>query len=236
MDGRRAGDFERSKPVPHAGAWTLVIPGGEGNTEPAGAGFVTVTVDPRGKVSLSGFLADGTPIRQKTLISRDGQWPLFARLYKNLGSVAGWIDFTPGAGSGQGGLVVWIQPPRNKPPYASGFVNTLAAEASSYTPAAGGSNPLGFTNGIVVLSGAGLPGSLTNSFHVDAKGKIVSADPRTFSLKLVGKTGLFQGSARTASGKSIAFKGAQLQSRNCGYGYFLNENKESGLVYLGSKP
>jgi hypothetical protein len=187
-------------------------------------------------VSLSGFLADGTPIRQKTLISRDGQWPLFARLYKNLGSVAGWIDFTPGAGSGQGGLVVWIQPPRNKPPYASGFVNTLAAEASSYTPAAGGSNPLGFTNGIVVLSGAGLPGSLTNSFHVDAKGKIVSADPRTFSLKLVGKTGLFQGSARTASGKSIAFKGAQLQSRNCGYGYFLNENKESGLVYLGSKP
>jgi hypothetical protein len=233
MNGQAAGDFDRDHPSPQAGSWTMIIPGGDGITEPAGAGLVSVKVDPAGKVSVSGFLADGTQIAQKTLIGEDGSWPLFNRMYNKLGSISGWIDFAPAPGAGKGGMVVWIQPSRNKPPFASGFANTLAAEASPYQAPAKGGNPFGFSNGIVVLSYAGVGTPLTNSFHLDATGKIVCDHPETFSLKLTGNTGFFSGTARTASGTVYKYRGALLQEQRRGHGYFLNANKESGLVYLG---
>lgn len=233
VEGRQAGRFNKANRAPQAGTWTLVFPGGESEREPRGAGFATVTVDPYGRVAVAAFLADGTRFTQRTVLGQDARWTLFGRLYDALGSVSGWMDLAPGTGVAPGGTALWLKPAGGIPPYAGGFANNLEVEGSRYFAATSIGTVLGSTNGIVVLSGAGLSTPQINTFVVTPKGKIISSNPTGFGLKLVGKTGVFQGWVKTASGGKVPFKGALLPSRNCGYGFFLNGSQPSGLVYLG---
>ena len=41
-----------------------------------------------------GTLGDGTKISQKTLLSKNGQWPFYNSIYKGSGSVLCWVTFT----------------------------------------------------------------------------------------------------------------------------------------------
>jgi len=234
LAGQQAAVYVRTNPAPTAGAYTLVFPGGDGVNEPAGAGFATVNVDAGGHVRLEGFLADGAHITQRTSISKDGQWPLFARLYSGKGAVSGWLFFPSLPGDAVNGTVSWTKPPLPAAQaYAAGFANSLEVAASRYWRPTGRTSGWNFTNGVAVFSGGSLAAPLTNTFLVSSSGKITCSPPNRLSLKLVSALGLFQGTVKPAAGKSYTFKGALLQDRDCGYGYFIDEHKLSGLVFVG---
>ena len=49
------------------------------------------TVNRAGGLRFQGVLADGTPVVQSSIVSKNGQWPFYAALFGGQGSVLGWI-------------------------------------------------------------------------------------------------------------------------------------------------
>jgi len=94
-------------PVP-AGQFNMVIPPQVGALNaPTNNGNVLVTVTTNGIVTLSGSLADSTPVSQTVPVSQAGIIPLYFSLYGGLGVAEGWIIVGNGAASG---TITWIRP------------------------------------------------------------------------------------------------------------------------------
>ena len=235
LTGFRSGFFMRTNPAALRGAYTLVFPGGDGTNEPAGNGFATVNVDLLGVVRLTGFLADGTPVSQRTALSTDGNWPLFARLYAGHGSLIGWMNFTNLTGSDLNGTLIWTKPTVARARYyPAGFTNSLVVVGSRYIapPGTNRLSLLGYTNGSVVLSGGELSVPFTNGWSMDSKGRIANTSSNKLNLTINAARGLLQGTVvEPGASTTIRFKGVVVQKQNAGYGYFLGTN-QSGSVLL----
>jgi sugar lactone lactonase YvrE len=213
--------------------YTLVIPGGDDSTvQPAGAGFGTVSVDVSGNVKLSGVLADGAKVTQKTFINKQGVWPLYASPYKGKGAIFGWMRFvTNQSDSDLTGLLNWIKLPQSGG-YPAGFAFTdgITPVGSIYT----------FTNGVPLLN---LPSggvtilqqgnpvqNSTNNLTLGTDNKLISANG--LKAAIATSSGLFKGTATLGNGSSVPINGVLLQKQNAAYGFFLS-NGQSGSVYLG---
>jgi hypothetical protein len=220
----------KTNPASFAGRYTLIFPGTNGDPQlPEGDGYGTVTVSTAGKVKLTGSLADGTKFAQSAVASANGEWPLYASLYGGQGQLLGWLAFTNSGQENIGGDVNWITAaiPRGKF-YTNGFDIELPATGSVYNPAL---TPLiGFTSGVVVLSGGNLPNDITDNVSVIGAG-VTSTNK--LSLKLNAASGTFKGSiANPVQKGSISFSGVFLQNQDFGSGYFLGTN-QSGRVFFG---
>ncbi len=124
--------YSRTNPAPQTGKYTLLIPGCENaSTQPGGNGFGAVTVEPSGNVIFSGILGDGTPVTSTSIVSSQGQWPLYASFYGGNGSILGWLSFTNESGiSGQTG---WFKLPQTAAKlYAGGFTVSNEVIGSVY--------------------------------------------------------------------------------------------------------
>lgn len=62
---------------------------------PEGAGYAMLKVTTAGAVSWSGRLADGTTLTRSLRLGREGDVPLHALLYRNTGSIQGWVKIQP---------------------------------------------------------------------------------------------------------------------------------------------
>jgi hypothetical protein len=132
----------------YVGTYTMVIPGAD---PVKGDGYATVSIDLDGVVKAKGFLAegylkDGKVKTQKakyvkTSISKDGDWPLHAQLYKNYsadkkpyqGLLQAWMAFTGDATPANRALtnasaLIWIKPAGigYADFYGAGFSNAIA--------------------------------------------------------------------------------------------------------------
>jgi Predicted integral membrane proteins containing uncharacterized repeats len=90
----------------------------DGPPLPAGIGFAALTVSAKGKLSVSGRLADGKAFTTSVLPGTDGHYRLFSRPYKQRKSLfAGWLRFEPRDDDryhvpvGTGGDVYWMRAP-----------------------------------------------------------------------------------------------------------------------------
>jgi len=225
-----------TNPCPHAGTYTLLIPGTPGATgSPAGDGYGLVKVTTAGRVMLTGLLADNTSVSQSTFLSKSGDWPLYvARYPAGRGSILGWLTFTNTPGDDLHGALIWTRPVQPSVPlYNMGFTVVTETIGSQYIPPPGGTRALNLVNDIVVLSDGNLAASLTNHVQVDADNTVVSQDDGAFQMKIKSANGLFAGKVKDpATGKNISFKGVVLQKQNAGAGFFLNQD-QSGEVYIG---
>jgi len=226
--------YSTANPAPQAGKYTLLIPGSENaSTQPGGNGFGAVTVSDSGHVTFSGILGDGTPVTSTSIVSSEGQWPLYVSLYGGKGSILGWLSFTNEGGiSGQTG---WFKLPQATAKlYPGGFTNGAGAIGSVYQYT-NGFPVLGFTEGQLSLTNGNLPQSITNQIALgpdmratDQSATNQSADKLTFKTS----SGLFKGSVMNPeTGKPIAINGVVLQNQNFGAGFFLGTT-ESGSVLL----
>jgi hypothetical protein len=211
------------------------MPGSEDAWDlPGGNGFGAAIISPTGVVTFSGFLGDGTAVNSTSIVSSDGQWPLYASLYNGVGSVLGWLSLTnEGSIEGQTG---WFKLPNpSSKYYSAGFTNNSQVMGSSYQYTTG--QPLlGFTAGDLVLTNGDLTGSITNQITLGATtatGSEIGSTQITDKLVFKPSSGLFKGTVLDpATGKPITVSGAVLQNLNLGAGQFLGPN-ESGSVLFG---
>ncbi len=229
--------FSPANPAPQRGNYTLVIPGGDDSTvQPAGNGYATVAVDISGNVNLTGVLADGTKMKQKTFINKQGVWPLYQAPYKGQGAIFGWVIINTNlVNTDMSGQLYWFRLPQSggKVMYPNGFnfPEGIAAVGSviSFTS---GVPLLNLPSGGVAVLQLGNPvQSFTNNFTLGANNKVTSPDG--LSVTITTTSGLFKGTAKSlGNGTSVPINGVLLQKQNSAYGTFLS-NGQSGSVYLG---
>jgi hypothetical protein len=226
--------YSKTNPAPQAGKYTLLIPGSENaSTQPGGNGFGAVIVSQTGNVTFSGTLGDGTPVSSTSIISSEGQWPLYVSLYGGNGSILGWLTFTnDGAISGQTGWFKLHEAAAKL--YPGGFTNSSEVMGSAYQYT-NGLPLLGFSQGQLVLTNGDLSTGLIDPIGLAPEIEAASqsaANPPAAKLAFKNSTGQFKGSVMNpATGKPIAVNGVVLQNQNLGAGCFLGAN-ESGSVIL----
>lgn len=229
--------FSKTNPCPQAGQYTLAFPGTDTpDIEPAGDGYATIAVSSLGSTSLSGKLADGTPVAEKASIQQNGLFPLFESLYSGKGLLLGWVDFSNQPQSDVSGLLTWIAPSSaGQQINPAGFTNQLQATGSRYqfNPA----NPiLNMTTGMVSFAYGNLPQSFTNQIRLTTNNTIANLSSNQLSCKITTSSGQFSGSVTIPGTKqTVSFVGVLLQKQNMATGFFLGTN-QSGSVLLGPQP
>ena len=218
--------YSSTNPAPQAGKYTVLIPGGNGPTQPAGNGFGSVVIAPSGAVTFTGFLGDGTAANCSSLISASGVWPFYVPLYGGQGSILGWFGFdTNNNISAQTG---WFKlPVAGAKYYPGGFTNNAQAIGSSYH-FTNGSPVLDFTQAQITLTNGDLAEGITNLIVMTP-----GAAPTALGGKLTFKTaaGMFTyTTANPETGKTIAVSGIVLQNQNLGGGYFLGTSQSGSAV------
>jgi hypothetical protein len=233
--GDRAVFNSRTNPAPYTNRYTLLIPGQDGDALlPAGNGFGSVLVDANGRVTFAGTLADGTKVSQSVPLSRDGTWPLYVSLYAGGGSIWSWLDFASPGSSDINGTLSWIKLPDVRARYYSnGFTNgNETVVGSVYSPPAG-SNILNLTNALVQFSGGDLLLDFSNPVALGLRSRVTnlsSSNRLTMAFSLA--TGTFAGGIRDPStGRTWSFGGAVLQNLGAGYGFLLETNQSSQVVF-----
>lgn len=227
------GIFNVSNPCPYAGRYGMVFPGDSVEGEPElGHGYATATVDAKGSVRVTGFLADGTPLTQSTVVSKTGYWPLFVPMFKGGGSVLGWLTFNSQSELGVMGTVLWTRPAMSTAKlFPRGMTNRVEVVGSRFvTPVSGPVIPI--TEGAFSFQGGNLAEPFTNAFVLTSANRIVNTSSNKLVATVVRTNGLFSGSVTVpGTTRSLQFKGILLQRLAAGYGYFLGTN-QSGRVEL----
>lgn len=225
----------RTAKAPQAGIYTFTFrsPSASVGVSPLGDGIAAVKVDHAGIVTLSGKMADGTAISQKTAISRNGTWPLYVPLFGGKGMVLSWIRFAEDEDADAAGQIIWLKKAgASVSTYRNGFTNELAGAGVRYTPPAARQMILPMSGGQLVLSGAGLGSSVTNSFTLTTSNTVRPGTPG-LAVSISPSTGTFRGSARNPStGRPVTFQGVLNRQGGVGSGFFL-QNNQSGHVFLG---
>jgi hypothetical protein len=223
--------YGKTKPASLAGNYTMVIKGTDGSM---GNGFGTASVDTSGNVKWNITLADGTRLSEKTTLSKDGVWPLYAAPYNNSGVVIGWMDFKGAAADGFSGACVWAKPSGAGAPFSGGLTNGITVLGSNYKAPPFAFRAFGGSQ--VVFNGGGLSGPITNSVTWGLDNKIVNHGTNKLSLSLTTASGLFKGTVvDPASGKNVQFQGVLYEKENVGLGFFPGGN-QSGAVSFAPNP
>ena len=217
------------------GKYTLVLSPADVTVTnlPQGYGYATLTVNSSGNGSLSGVLADGTPLNIQAPVSQSGTWPLYASLYGKTGGCISWVTLTsraPGREFIRGaatGVVDWFAPASKG--YAA-FNTTLSLDGSLYTTGPRLNNTWALT-----FSGGGLVSNVVQTVTLDTLGKVVGANP--VGWKVTVSSGLFTGNfTPVVGGRAIPFKGLLLQAEDTGDGFFQTTSNLSGGVTVELVP
>ena len=197
----------------------------DNSTTVSGDSFGTMILSKSGDIQWSGVLPDGVKVSQKSVLSKDGIWPMYSSLYGGSGALVGWLQRTNGS-SEIGGSAVWIVPANRNALYPNGLTNELKASGSTVT------NTPAISHSTIVLSGSHLSSPITN--NVTISGKTGQSVDKSLTLSVDVKNGLFNGSVVDPdSGQKLLFQGALLERSGIGGGFFLNATKDQGgKVYL----
>lgn len=226
----------RTDPAPQAGHHTLALLGdGDGALSPGGHGFAQVTVATPGSLRASGRLADGTVLSASSSVTDQDRWPFYQPLRPG-GVLIGWVWFTNGvslAGTGMGGELTWLRPAFVGQSYPAGFTNTVPVIGSAYlAPGGVNSRILAWTNGRLVLEGAGYDAPLTEAVQLDKVGHVTGSGLNPIVVRISPVTGIWKGTVTPAAGAPpTVIQGAVLQSQQIGLGFFVGTNG-SGRVRL----
>jgi len=231
----RVAVFSPTNPAPQVGSYTMLIPGESGSAAiPAGHGYAKVDVSTSGKVTLSGYLADGTPITQTAALSEYGTWPLYVSLYGLQGSIAGWLNFvTNQPCTDIAGAVTWSKLPQpSSYDYAAGFLMSSEIVGSKYVPPTKGCRALRVASGQAAFNAAAPQKAFINRFEVCTNNLFSNQSSNWMSIRLNPSSGSFDGRVlHPATRQPLDFRGVLLQKQNIGGGFFINQH-QSGSVHL----
>lgn len=225
-----------ANPAPLAGKYNTLLPGvADAAVAPAGDGFVALTVSTSGRVSGPFNLADGTVVNLVSGVDALGRTPVYLSLSGGRGSLFGWLTVTNGGGNDVSGTLWWTKPGRaGVTYYPVGFTNSQAVAGSRFVAPASGIPVLVLTNGVVILHGGNLLGSITDAVTLGGDNKITGDNG--LSITFSRTKGSFTGSfVDPDSGKKRTLNGLVLPNQNRAGGFFLGTS-ESGNVFVGEQP
>ncbi|HSU57144.1 MAG TPA: serine protease [Candidatus Dormibacteraeota bacterium] len=218
----------RTNQTPYLGAYTLIIPGTNGDaTLPSGHSYAGIKIDAAGKIRVAGSLADSTALNQNTTVARDGSWALYSSLYGGKGCILGWLQVTNRHADGMNGQVSWFKQPQARAKVSPGgfAYSPIPAVGSLYQPKFPSISP---TNSILVF--AGTSGALTNQATISSDNKIISQGTGQANLTISLLTGLISGTATPpGSTRPAPVRGAVLQKANAAFGYCIIANQSEGI-------
>jgi hypothetical protein len=217
--------YNSANPSPLEGRYTISIPGQVPGVP--GSGFMWADVDSKGRVNLSGSMADGTAITQSTVITEDGTCPVFSSMYSGNGMIMGYLGFASVPESDASGALTWAKPSRPNADFnPAGFTNDVTMTGSRYIKPVSSGRILNMTNGVIVFQEGNLAAPFTNSVTLGPGNKVSNNSNNKLTMKFNLSNGLFTGDAQDpATGKSFPFKGAVLQKQNQAAGYFRGQNQ-----------
>jgi uncharacterized repeat protein (TIGR03803 family) len=192
-----------------------------------GYSYGVVHVNPGGNFMITTYLLDGTTFSANGSLLQNGQFPLFAPLYKGGGWLISWVNAGVGSLSAS---VDWF--------HTNGVIDTNLSLSGLVYPPHPTSPVLVLTNGGFELFGASISGTLSNSISISARNVITpgTGDIEGLSVTLNAASGTFGGSFDNPStGKPIHFQGGLMPGANSGFGYF-TESNHSGAVIMGNFP
>ncbi|PWU09030.1 MAG: hypothetical protein C5B50_28180 [Verrucomicrobia bacterium] len=232
LDAHRNVFDGRTSIAPQSGQYTLIIPADAAFTQPIGDGWASVSVDISGRIRCSGSLPDGTRMTESSVVSKEGNWPLYIPLYGGQGSLQSWIAFANTGTNDLGGSINWIKPALPKAVYYPGGVtNSGYASGSRYSPPARGSQLFQFSNAALILEGAGLAQPVTNHLLLGANNTISSTNK--VSMTLNSSAGTFSGKVPNGASKTFVLSGVVLTNSNEGRGYFTSTNLSGFMKFVG---
>ncbi len=218
---------------------------------PQGAGYASVKLTKTGTITVSGVLADGTPLTSATTLSGAQHWRLFASLYGNKGLVAGNAAFAAGNYDFTALGTLWLRPEMDSQYYPGGWPGGIAINVggAKYTVPAGASVLPGLdTQGDaeVVFSQAGLASPLSDTFTLSSAdiAHNTGNDP-SYKVTINRQTGVFSGFFTHSDSSKPVFTGVVLNKSvtTVSAGFFLSQaptvkdyTGQSGLVVLDATP
>ncbi|HEY1082514.1 MAG TPA: MBG domain-containing protein, partial [Prosthecobacter sp.] len=219
-----------------SGAYTMLLPGPDERSAsvPGGDGWAVVTVTPTGQANASGRLADGTAFTDSGFVSAEGQFSLFAEIYRTAikGRVGGRLTLRDVPDTSDfDGRVQWMKfADSRETAYPEGFQQELQALGSRYSKPAAGQRVLAQLedaepNASLGLSGGPLPASAQGEIERVISWlpthKLIHYGPETLTATVNSAQGLLTGSYQAPGGTKISFLGAAFQKQGLAAGYFL---------------
>jgi hypothetical protein len=224
----------KNKATNFAGQYTLIIPGTNITAiGPLGNSYATVKISTTGAVTVSGALADNTPITASSAVSSNGIWPLYLSLYKGNGSFWSWNAFDPDTVVSSNDVPVtnaspsWINGGNtiHGALYAAGFTNTNAViYGSTYVST---DHPVlsDLVGQPVIIEGGNLAVILTNTLADSG-----AVEASNIVLTLNKTTGAVTGQFLDGT-KKVKVNGVLLQLQTNVAGFFPGTNT-SGLFQI----
>lgn len=217
--------FSAKQPAPFAGHYNLVI---DNNADVGGNGFGSVLVSATGMAVSSVRLADGSVMSQNVAVSKNGDWPIFAVLYRGQGSILGWVKFANQPGSSLTGTLNWFRPPSNTRAYPNGFSTTVAVIGSLFITPSTRAPLLQWSDGFVQLANGNLPDAVTIPVNYTPNNLITNTAGDVALRATVNSSGLITGQFTQPGQKPTTWSGVVLPRNNSGAGFF------TGTVQNGS--
>jgi hypothetical protein len=224
----------RTTVSPDAGQYTMIIPGDFTSTNtPGGDSYGTITIDKAGRIRFSGRLADGTSVSQSTFVSKGGQWPLYAPLYRGEGSLYGWMLFNGSEQADVLGDITWIKPQMPSTwYYPSGFAINVSAWGSSYRRPPRGTPILNVPTAALEFNSANQYRGITNHVTIDGHNRVTNLSANSLQMAFSTATGLFSGWViDPITWYRVPFRGVVLQRQGLAAGYFRSWD-QTGEVWL----
>jgi hypothetical protein len=210
-----------TSPSPLAGNYTMVLPWNAGG-DSYGAGAVSKL----GVLTIAGTLADGATFTQSAPVSQDGQWPFYVYAAVGKDSILGWVSVSNGLSATN---VTWSKAAGKGPLYGAGFTNSFQLTGSPWLAPARKEPALSLHSPAVMISGGGLPESLTIDTALE---NYLTYAATNLSLSINAASGKFSGwFDNPDTGKRNTISGVVLQNAGSACGFFQGTN-ESGAVLL----
>ncbi|MGA2557855.1 MAG: hypothetical protein ABSG04_16415, partial [Verrucomicrobiota bacterium] len=202
---------------------------------PPGDGYALVT-NHAGLVSLTGALADGTPLTPSVPSSANGDLLVYASLYHDTGLLFGWINLNNLQAAPPANLLTWIKKPSGPATlYPAGFTNTLSLQGALWTAPPANSPAISYPKGNLSITNT----SFDLEFTVAVLGnnsltKLGGTPPNSLTGSIAPTTGWLKLAFGNGNGAStIQGMGAVLQDQNIAGGFFLTATN-AGSIILGS--
>ena len=214
-----------TSPAPQAGTFTFLI---SPIPSVSGYGFGSAIINTRGKIKMTGMLADGTAIKQTSALLVGDVWPFYASAKAGRKVILGYALFS--ANNTFHADARWFD--RDFP----GNTNQVAqVDGSPYVSPSQG-RLFNWRNGVMSFSGGGLQAAIFANVQLNDNGSFTfPSNPNNIQLSIADANGLITGSfTHPVSSTVTSLRGAVLQSSNMAAGFFLNGADNGAFVIQGN--